>query len=56
MTIRTNYVEVNGSFVGFPQELIGAMLVENPAADVACALDVGARDYFLLWKISRKET
>ena len=54
--METNWVEQTSPFVAFPQELFSAILDENPAADVACALDVGARDHFLFWKLSGKET
>lgn len=56
MTIATNWVQPSSSFVAFPQELVSAILDENPAVGAACALDEGARNYFLFWKLSGKET
>jgi hypothetical protein len=56
MATETNWVEPDSPFVGFPQQIVGAILEENPAAGVVCALDEGARDYFLFWKLSGKET
>jgi len=53
--METNWVVQDSPFVAFPQELINAILGENPEASVALALDVGARDYFLFWKLSGKE-
>jgi hypothetical protein len=56
LAMETNWVEQNSSFVGFTPALITAILKEIPAAGVVCELDECARDYFLIWKISRKET
>jgi hypothetical protein len=56
MVTETNWVEPDSSFVGFPEELESAILMENSAAGAACALDEGARDYFLTRKFSGKET
>jgi hypothetical protein len=54
--METNWVVQNSPFVAFPNQLACAILDKVPAADVAFALDVGRRDYFLLWKLSGKET
>jgi hypothetical protein len=54
--METNWVEQNSSFVGFTPALINAILKEIPAAGVVCEPDECGRDYFLIWKISRKET
>ena len=51
----TNWVVQGSPFVAFPREPEDAILGRNSAASVALALDVGARDYFLFWKLSRKE-
>ena len=42
--METNWVEQDSSFVAFPPELVAAILEENPAAGVACALDECARN------------
>jgi len=53
--METNWVVRDSPFVAFPQEPVNAILEKDPAASVALALDVGARDYFLFWKLSGKE-
>jgi len=53
--METNWGLQTSPLVGFPLVLVNAILGENSAADVACALDEGARDYFLIWKFSGKE-
>jgi len=53
-TMETNWVE-HSSFVGFPEVLVGAMLIENPVAETTCVLEEGARDYFYFLKLCGKE-
>ena len=57
--METNWVIQDSPFVAFPRKVESAILGKNSAACVARALgvgDVGARDYFLFWKLSGKET
>jgi hypothetical protein len=53
-TMETNWVQ-HSSFVGFPEVLVSAMLIENPVAGTACALEEGARDQVYFLKLCGKE-
>ena len=50
----TNWGVEHSPFVAFPQEPVNAILGEVPAASVAFALDVGARDFFLFLETFQK--
>jgi hypothetical protein len=50
----TNWGVQHSPFVAFPQEPVNAILGEVPAASVAFALDVGARDSFLFLETFQK--